>query len=73
MLRNEFIRYQDNLYIVKKIVREDIHPEMNIEAIKEFTGSDIALKREGLVYFGELVPEAEIVPEAEDECIRKVD
>lgn len=69
MFRNEFIKYQDNLYIVKRILKAEYNP--NVEAWKEQTGSDLALQKEGMVYFVELIPDLEVIPDLHDECIRE--
>lgn len=61
MFRNEFIKFDDKLYILKKKVKAEYNP--NIEAWKYWTGSDVALRKEEWIYFVELIPEAEIVEE----------
>ena len=61
LLKTEFIKFEDKLYIVKKVVKAEYNP--NIEAWKLWTGADIALRREDLIYFVELIPDLEIVEE----------
>jgi radical SAM superfamily enzyme YgiQ (UPF0313 family) len=59
MFKNEFLTFQDNLYIVKKIIREDQNPI--IDVWKERLRADIVLRRDGRLYFLELVPDLEII------------
>ena len=59
MFNKKFLTYQDNLYIIKKIIHEDHQP--NIETWKERLGADIVLRKEGDLYFLELVPDLEII------------
>jgi hypothetical protein len=59
MFRTEFIKHEDSLYVLKHKVKEEYRP--NIEAWKEQLGADKVLKKDGVLYFVELVPEAEIV------------
>lgn len=68
MFRNEFVKFEDRLYIVKKTVKVEYNP--NIDAWKEQTGSDVALRKGDLYYFCELIPEAEIVPFTSESCER---
>lgn len=64
MFRTEFIRHEDNLYILKRKFKEEYKP--NIEAWKEQLGADKVLKKDGVLYFVELIPEAEIIEEILD-------
>jgi hypothetical protein len=55
----KFIHFSDNVYEVRYVFSE-----LSISSISElqsFLGSDIALRREGKVYFCEKVQEAEFV------------
>ena len=61
MFKNEFIKYEDKLYIVKKILKAEFNPD--IPVWKEAVGADIALRRGDLIYFVELVPDLELVDE----------
>ena len=63
MFNNKFLTYQDNLYIIKKIIHEDLQP--NIETWKERLRADIVLRKDGDLYFLELVPDLEIIEEPE--------
>ena len=59
MFNNKFLNYQDNLYIIKKIIHESLQP--NIETWKEHLRADIVLRKDGDLYFLELVPDLEII------------
>jgi len=61
MIKNEFVKFQDKLYIVKRILKEDYGP--NIDVWKEHLGADLVLKKENLLYFVESVPDLDIIPE----------
>jgi hypothetical protein len=59
MFKNEFLNFQDRLYIIKKVIREDLNPI--IDVWKEHLMADIVLRKEGRLYFLELVPDLEII------------
>lgn len=61
MIKNEFINFQDRLYLLKKIIREDLNP--NIDAWKEHLHADTVLKKDNHLYFLEIVPDLEIISE----------
>lgn len=61
MFRNEFLKFQDKLYVIKKKLNEEYKP--NVEAWKEWLGADIVLRRDNMLYFVEEVPDLEILPE----------
>lgn len=60
MFKNQFLKFQDNLYIVKRILKEEYNPK--VESWKEHLGADLVLRKDGLLYFVELVPDLEILP-----------
>jgi hypothetical protein len=59
MFKHQFLNFQDNLYIIKKIIREDTNPV--IDVWKEHLMADIVVRKDGLLYFLELVPDLEII------------
>lgn len=59
MFRTEFIKHEDSLYVLKRKFKEEYRP--NIEAWKEQLGADKVLKKDGVLYFVELIPEAEVI------------
>ena len=61
MFKNEFIKHGENLYVLRKRIKEEYKP--NIELWKAHLGADTVLKKDDLLYFVELIPEAEIIVE----------
>jgi hypothetical protein len=59
MFKHQFLNFQDNLYIIKKIIREDTNPV--IDVWKEHLMADIVVRKDGQLYFLELVPDLEII------------
>jgi hypothetical protein len=55
------ITFKDDLYIVKAAIRESHNP--NLDTWKDYLGCSIILKNNGIYYFCELIPEAEIINE----------
>lgn len=60
-MTKQFITFQDNLYLLKRVIKEELNP--NIEAWKEVLRADLVLRKEGMFYFVELVPDLEIIEE----------
>lgn len=61
MFKHEFLHFQDKLYVIKKIIRQDLNPV--IDVWKEHLMADIVLRRDNWLYFLELVPDLEIINE----------
>jgi len=59
MFRHEFLTFEDNLYVIKRILKENTNPV--IDVWKEHLKADIVLRRDGWLYFLELVPDLEII------------
>ena len=59
MFKNEFINFQDRLFLIKRIIKEEHQP--NVEVWKEHLMADTVLKKDGLLYFLETVPDLEII------------
>lgn len=57
--KTELVKFEDRLLIIKKIIKEELRP--NIEVWKEHLRADTVLKKDGLLYFLESVPELEII------------
>lgn len=55
-----YIPFQDRLFLVKKIIKEEDNPI--IEEWKEHLGCDTVLKKENLLYFLQEVVDLEIIP-----------
>ena len=58
-ISKNFLTFQDKLFLIKKVIKEEHRPV--VEAWKLLTDSDTVLKKEGVLYFLETIPEAEIV------------
>ena len=59
MFKNEFVNFQDRIFLIKKIIKEEHLP--NIEVWKEHLMADTVLKKDGLLYFLEIVPDLDII------------
>ena len=60
MCRHEFIKFDDRLFILKRKLKEESNP--NVEVWRHYLGADAVLKKDGMIYFVELVPDLEIIP-----------
>lgn len=60
-MKSEFLKFQDKLFVVKRLLREDLNP--NVDAWKEHLQADTVLKKDGVLYFLESVPDLEIIKE----------
>jgi hypothetical protein len=63
MFKKDFLYFQDKLFIVKRVLREE--PNINIEVWKEHLSADTVLRKEGSLFFLENVPDLEIIEEPE--------
>ena len=63
MFKREFLYFQDKLFIIKRVLREE--PDINIEVWKEHLNADTVLRKEGSLYFLEEVPDLEIIEDPE--------
>jgi hypothetical protein len=59
MFKNQFLNFQDRLFVIKKILREEDRPI--IDTWKEYLCADTVLKKDGQLYFLESVPDLEII------------
>ena len=59
MFKNNFLNFQDRLFVIKKIIKEEDRPI--VETWKEHLRADTVLKKEGLLYFLEEVCQLEII------------
>jgi hypothetical protein len=60
-MKTEFLTFQDNLFVLKRILREDLNP--NVDVWKEHLKADLVLRKDGMLYFLESVPDLEIIEE----------
>ena len=63
MIRNEFIKFNDNLYLIKEKYHEEKIRIDKVQDLRELLGCDIVLKNNNILYYCDIVPEAEIVLE----------
>ena len=61
----QVIKYQDVLYVIKRILKESSIKEEFVQEYKEFLAADIVLKKDGMYYFANKIDEVEALPEEE--------
>lgn len=62
MFNKELIRYNDLLLIVKRKVREShLKPDADMGILKQWAGADLVLRKEGILYLCETIPDAKII------------
>jgi hypothetical protein len=59
MFKNEFLNFQDRLFVIKRILKEEDRPIL--DTWKEHLQADTVLKREGQLYFLQSVVDLEII------------
>lgn len=59
-ISKQFIPFNDKLFLVKKIIKEEQRPVVDVW--KEHLRADTVLRKEGLLYFLETVEDLEIIP-----------
>ena len=57
LFTKQFLNFQNKLYIIKRILKEEHGPI--IDAWKEHLMADTVLRKDGLLYFLEQVPDLE--------------
>jgi hypothetical protein len=58
----QYINFNNNLYIVRRKFKTDqLKPNFDTNLMKEWTRTDVLLRKDGLLYCCELVPNAEII------------
>jgi len=60
-IRKDFIEFNNTLYYIIKVVREDDKPI--IDPLKEYLQADIVLRKEDKFYFLRSIPDIEIITE----------
>ena len=60
-IRKDFIEFNNTLYYIIKVVREDDKPI--IDLLKEYLQADIVLRKEDKFYFLRSIPDIEIITE----------
>jgi hypothetical protein len=62
-LVKQIVNFQDNLYIIKRVLREINIKEEFVQEYKEWIGCDTVLRKDGVYYFVNKINEVQIVPE----------
>lgn len=57
----QVINFQDNLYIIKRTIREEFIKEEFVQEYKDYINADSVLKREGVYYFVSKIEESQII------------
>ena len=55
MFKHSFLNFNNNLYLIRKLIKEEHMPI--IDTWKEHLRADIVLRKDGILYFLELVPD----------------
>ena len=62
MNQYQYINYNNNLYIIRRQFQvSELKPDFDTNVMKEWTRTDVLLKKNGILYCCELVPNAEII------------
>ena len=62
MNQYQYINYNNNLYIIRRQFQvSELKPDFDTNVMKEWTRTDVLLKKNGILYCCELVPIAEII------------
>ena len=59
---NQYINFNDNLYLVKRTFKEsELKPDFDTNVMKQWTRTDLLLKKNEILYCCELIQNAEII------------
>jgi hypothetical protein len=61
MKRKEFVRHNDNLYLIIEIYPEQKIKPDKIQELRKLLDCDIVLKKDGLLLYCEQIAEAEVI------------
>ena len=62
MNQYQYINYNNNLYIIRrKFQVSELKPDFDTNVMKEWTRTDVLLKKNGILYCCELIEDAEII------------
>lgn len=62
-ISKQVVNWEDNLYIIKRTLKESTMPEEFANEYKEYIGTDKVLKKNGIYYFAQKIEEAQLVEE----------
>ena len=61
---NNYIEFNGRLLIVKRTIKEhQLKPNFDVSIMKEWTHSDVLLRKDGYLYCCETIQEADIISE----------
>ncbi len=59
---HRLITFKDKLYQVKRHFKvSELKPDFDVNVMKQWTRTDLLLKKDGVLYCCELIPDAEII------------
>ncbi len=59
---NNYIEFNGMLLIIKRTFKEDLlKPNFDVNIMKQWTRSDVLLRKDGMLYCCETIPEATII------------
>ena len=59
---SQFVNYNGKLFLVKRTFKvSELKSDFDTNVMKEWTRTDTLLRKDGLLYCCELIPEAEII------------
>ena len=62
MFNYQFIDHNNKKYLVKRIIKESkLKPNFDQQVLKDWTKSDILLRKNGILYCCETIEEAQII------------
>ena len=62
MNQYQYINFNDNLYIIRRQFKvSELKPDFDTNVMKQWTRTDVLLKKEGILYCCELIEDAEII------------
>ena len=63
MINHQLVNYNGTLYFLKRHFNELLIKPDRIQELRELLKCDIVLKKDGRLWFCEMIPEAEIIEE----------
>lgn len=63
MIRNELVKFNNNLYIVFRKYHEEKVRIDKVQELRELLGCDIVLKNNNVLFYCNLIPDLEIIEE----------
>ena len=65
--KHEYLYWGERMFIVNRKIEENrIKPDASMDVMKEWTGSDIILRKEGILYCCTEIEDAQIIEESSE-------